>query len=352
MGAPEQYDMTADRFAGCLVGQALGDALGFIVEGHGPEVCAAYVESAVRPRRLTGYSRGRFAMGQYSDDSQLARELALSFVGCGGFDPTDYAARIATLFTENRIVGRGRTTEEAAYRIAQGCPWDKAGTPGPAAGNGSAMRAAPVGLLFAHDTNRMIQTAHDQGRITHLDRRCSAGAIAIAGAIAMVVSRGSFEVSGMCASLAEWTRPFDSTLAAALEQLVHWRADIPDVAVTRIAPVGREFGYSDDWEGISPFVTPSVLWSLYSVFRSPDDYWEAICTAIAVGGDVDTTAAMAGAIAGAAVGLKGIPPEPCRLLTDQGAWGYEALLQLAADLYALHRQLPAGVRSPGGGSVP
>src|SRR5579864_8983200 len=125
MSALGQCDVTADRFAGCLVGQALGDDLGFVVEGRGPNVCAAYVESALRPRRLTGYSRGPFPIGQYSDDSQLARELALSLVACGGFDPTDYAARIAALFTENRIIGRGRSTEEAAYRIAQGCPWDK-----------------------------------------------------------------------------------------------------------------------------------------------------------------------------------------------------------------------------------
>jgi hypothetical protein len=111
----------------------------------------------------------------------------------------------------------------------------------------------------------------------------------------------------------------------------------PAVAVTRIAAICRDAGYSDDWEGISPFVTPSVLWRLYSVLHSPDDYWEAICTAIA--GEVDTTAAMAGAISGALVGLRGIPAEPCSLLSDRGAWGYEALVQLATDLYNLNRRL-------------
>jgi len=342
MSDTESCDATADRFAGCLIGQALGDALGFVVEGSGPTVCAEYVESALRPRRLAGYSRGRFPLGQYSDDSQLARELALSFVACGGFDPKDYAARIATLFTENRIVGPGRATEQAAYRIAQGWPWDKAGTPRPAAGNGSAMRSAPVGLLLAHDTEAMIRTAHDQGRITHQDPRCSAGAIAIAGATASVVAQGRVEASTLCASLAEWTRPFDPILAAALEQLPSWREEAPDRALTRIAGIGSEPSYSDGWEGISPFVTPSVLWSLYSVLHSHGDYWEAICTAIAVGGDVDTTAAMTGAIAGATVGLNGIPPEPCRLLSDQGTWGYEALVQLATDLHGLHRQLRQG----------
>jgi ADP-ribosylglycohydrolase len=70
----------ADRFAGCLIGQALGDALGFVVEGSGADVCPAYVETALRPRRLSGHDVGAFPLGQYSDDTQLARELATSFV--------------------------------------------------------------------------------------------------------------------------------------------------------------------------------------------------------------------------------------------------------------------------------
>lgn len=84
---------------------------------------------------------------------------------------------------------------------------------------------------------------------------------------------------------------------------------------------------------LSPFVTPSVLWSLYAARRSPGDDWAAVCTAIAVGGDVDTTAA----IVGAAVGLGGIPREPAELVTDQGEWGYEALVGLARALQATPR---------------
>ncbi len=186
-------EQEAERFAGCLVGQAVGDAMGFIVEGHPPATCSAFVETSLRPRELEGYSRGLFPIGQYSDDTQLARELARSCVECGGFEPADYADRVASLFTENRIVGRGRATEQAAHRIAAGVPWEEAGTPAPAAGNGSAMRAAPVGLLFAHDPSAMVRAAHDQGRITHSDPRCSAGAIAIAGAVATVIREDSLE---------------------------------------------------------------------------------------------------------------------------------------------------------------
>jgi ADP-ribosylglycohydrolase len=82
-------------------------------------------------------------------------------------------------------------------------------------------------------------------------------------------------------------------------------------------------------------VVGSVLWSLYSFLRSPDDYWETIGTAIAVGGDVDTTAAMAGAISGARLGLAQLPEDPAQGLTDQGTWGYSELVELAHECHAL-----------------
>ena len=84
----------------------------------------------------------------------------------------------------------------------------------------------------------------------------------------------------------------------------------------------------DEGRGISPFVTTSVLWSLYSFLRSPEDYWETVRTAIVVGGDVDTTAAMAGAISGAYLGLDAIPERWARRVTDWGTWGYDELVEL------------------------
>ena len=252
------------------------------------------------------------------------------------FDPTDYAGRIAALFTEDRIVGRGRATEEAAYRIARGVPWQEAGTPAPSAGNGSAMRAAPVGLFFRDDPEALVAAAHDQGRITHRDPRCSAGAIAVAGATAIVSRERPVDAGSLCATLSRWTRDFDPVLAEALQDLPRWIPSPPRQAVEQIRSIGLQPSYTDGWDGISPFVTSSVLWSLYAVLRSPSDYWEVVCTAIAVGGDVDTTAAMAGAIAGAAIGLRGIPPRAARLVSDRGAWGHDALVELARAPHAAH----------------
>ncbi len=327
--------VTKDRFAGSLIGQCLGDALGFVVEGYGPAACRGYVDDVLRTDRAGTVGRTPLPFGQYTDDSQLARELMQSYAARGVFDPEDYAARIAAIFSERRIVGRGRTTEEAARRLARAVPWTEAGTPAPAAGNGSAMRAGPIGLIFFDDPQGLAAAARDQGRITHADPRCAAGSAAVAGAVALALEDIAAPPAPAIERLLEWTRPLDATFAAELRNLERWLTLPPDEAGPEIARAGLQPGFSDRWEGISPFVTSSVLWSLYSFLRTPDDYWETICTAIAVGGDVDTTAAMAGAMSGARLGLGALPGDLTAKLIDQGAWGYDELVELATRCHAI-----------------
>jgi ADP-ribosylglycohydrolase len=324
------------QFSGCMVGQCLGDALGFVVEGCSPAVCRKYVSETLNAGQAAAEgSRASLAFGQYSDDSQLARELMQSFAARGRFDPEDYARRIAAIFSEGRIVGRGRSTQEAAERLARGIPWDEAGTPPPSAGNGSAMRAGPIGLFYFDDPEGMVRAAHDQGRITHRDPRCSAGAVAIAGAVALALRGEQIDTSRFLTRLTGWAGQMDESVAYAIERLAGW-VDLPaKEAAPLIASVGRTPDYVDGWQGISPFVTSSVLWSLYSFLRSPEDYWETVCTAIAVGGDVDTTAAMAGAISGAYLGLQAIPRRLAQYLTDQGIWGFAELIELAYECHQL-----------------
>lgn len=72
-----------------------------------------------------------------------------------------------------------------------------------------------------------------------------------------------------------------------------------------------------------------------AILKYPNNYWETICTAIGVGGDVDTTAAMAGAISGTYLGLNSIPPELAQRLNDRGTWGYPELVTLAGHCYNL-----------------
>ncbi len=326
-----------DRFRGCLVGQCLGDALGMPVEGAARPECRAHVEAYVRPGRPPPHGRGPYPFGQYTDDSQLARELLDSYVCCRRFDPVDYARRIAAIFAEGRIVGQGRATAQAARRLQQGAAWDEAGTPPPAAGNGSAMRAGPVGLMAFDDPDRLVQVATDQGRITHADPRCSAGAVTIAGAVALALRPGAVAAETFAGTLAAWAGRVEPTFAEALARLPEWVAmpedeALPPIAVQGLDPAERH-RYPDDL--ITPFVVPSVLWSLRAFLATPDDYLATMATAIGCGGDVDTTAAMAGAVSGARVGYDALPQDLAARLTDRGTWGLEDLPALADEAWAV-----------------
>ena len=118
-------------------------------------------------------------------------------------------------------------------------------------------------------------------------------------------------------------------MADYLIQLKDWIKLPVDQALAHIAPLGDPPSSLDDWEGISPWIVPSILWPLYAFLSSPDDYRTTICTAIAGGGDTDTTAAMAGAISGAFLGLDAVPHLVAQHITDTGKWGYEPMLCLS-----------------------
>jgi ADP-ribosylglycohydrolase len=323
-----------DQLTGSILGQALGDALGFVVESQPPEVARQYVDQWLRAGRPGERAHPQFPFGQYTDDTQLSRELLRSVRERGRWDPAAFAARVAELFRERRDVGAGQGTRAAALRLLAGVPWDESGTPAPYAGNGSAMRAGPLGLLLS-DRSAMVRAAREQSRITHLDPRCAAGAITIARAVALAARRKPVDPRAFLSDIAGCAEGDDASVAGAIRALEGWVSLDPIAAARHVHDGGLDPAHMDRWQGISAFVTPSVLWSLYAFLRSPDDYWETICVAIGVGGDTDTMAAMAGAISGARAGPASLPGALLSRLTDRGEWGAEDLTELARSCAAI-----------------
>jgi len=324
----------ADRLAGSILGQALGDALGFVVEAQPPEVAQVYVQGWLRAGRAGEWSHPQFPFGQYSDDTQLARELLRSFQDAGGWDASVFAIRMAELFRDGRDVGAGQGTRSSALRLLQGVPWDQAGTPAPYAGNGAAMRAGPLGLLIPN-RQAMCRVARQQARITHLDPRCAAGAAVVARAVAIAARQVPIEPAEFLEDLADCAGTEDSGVAEAVRGLSHWVSLAPHDAARHLHQSALDPEHTGRWRGISAYVTPSVVWSLYAFLRSPDDYWETICTAIGVGGDTDTMAAMAGAISGARSGAEALPGNLVARLNDRGEWRAAALVELAQGCAAI-----------------
>jgi ADP-ribosylglycohydrolase len=293
-----------------------------VVEAQPPQVAREYVGEWLRDGRAGARAHPAFPFGQYSDDTQLARELLLSVRESSGWDPTRFAARVASLVLSGGDVGAGPGTRSSGMRLALGAPWEHAGAPAPYAGNGAAMRAGPGGLLFDGDGDRWRRCVREQSRVTHQDPRCAAGAMAIAGAVVLARATPRIDPPGFLDQLAQWVEGEDRSMAMALRGLAAWRHLEPAAAAAHLGVEER---------GVSPFVVPSVLWSLYAFLRSPDDYWESVCTAIVVGGDTDTTAAMTGAIAGGRLGRAALPDPLLGRLTDRGTWNAGELGRLARE---------------------
>jgi len=322
-----------DRFVGSFLGLCLGDALGAPVEAASPDVARLYVDQELRAGKAGHRGRDEFPFGQVTDDSQLARELLISIAERREADPAHFASRLGDLVAMNRVIGAGPGTIATGGRLQQGIPWSQAGEPTPYCGNGAAMRVAPLGVLWVDDPPRLLRAVVEQARVTHHDPRCAAGAVAIAVASMVACRSDQLDPHGVCTEVARLAGQVDPGMGGAIEKVERLLAMDPEQATALVHRERVETDSSGKWRGVSSEVTGSVCWSLYAFLRSPDDYWETVCTAIGAGGDTDTTAAMAGGIVGARVGVKGLPQELLARLNDQGEWKVAELTSVAQRCY-------------------
>jgi poly(ADP-ribose) glycohydrolase ARH3 len=167
--------MTQDQFAGCLLGLALGDALGAPHEG-------GLLERLVW--RLIGKTKAGEA--RWTDDTQMALDVAESLIEAGGLDPDALAKRFAKSYRWSR--GYGPSTTKVLKRIRRGEDWRRASTAiyrDGSFGNGAAMRAPVTGLFFAsRPLDELIEAAKLSARITHAHPIGVEGAVLVAVATA------------------------------------------------------------------------------------------------------------------------------------------------------------------------
>lgn len=325
-----------DRYRGCLLWGAVGDALGRAVETVPPSVVRARYgpDGPTRYQPWRGWTSG--PVGTITDDTQLTMEVARRMIQAGRrFDPEDFARRLVAWLPVGR--GKGRATSEAIGNIMRGLPWWEAGVAVNSAGNGAAMRAAPVGLAhaFRPAPDRLMRDALLSSLPTHTHRIGVAGAVVIAAGVAWCVreaARGSQAVD-VPAFLAFVTstidgledRPTEERRAGAGSvRLVERIRELEDL-LTWDDPV-RVFAYTHN----GAFALESVPAALYCFLRTPNDPREVILTAVRAGYDADTVASMAGNLVGAWVGGE-------RLRAEDDHWWLE--LEYRDDLTGLADRL-------------
>jgi ADP-ribosylglycohydrolase len=313
-----------ERFLGCLLGCAVGDALGAPFEGLWPHQIPAKQWLLTDFAEVEGYPKG-----QYTDDTQLSVATVESLVTRGDLSLPHLARSIARLWKTQAVVGPGGACTHAAHTFLRSGDWTTCGAPVGQAGNGTAMRTAVVGLFFLDDPERLPEAVADVSRITHHDPRSIAGGIAVAKAAQLLASDQANLPGEFCAAVAATMEPFEPGFAASVRALPTLLGQPEGEALPNIAWAGMarpEFQQPI----ITPFVIPTVLVSLWCLLRHPNSWSEAVTQALRLGGDVDTLGAIVGALAGIRRGLSDIP----RHLAD-GVLDSEKLQALAARYHAL-----------------
>lgn len=275
-----------DRFRGCLLGLALGDALGAPLEG-GP------IE------RLLWRLIGKTGDGhmRWTDDTQMSLDLAESLLARHSLVPDDVARRFAASYRWSRGYGPG--TARVLKCIARGIPWQQAAIsvyPQGSFGNGAAMRAPVIGLFCAADRGQLTLSARESARITHTHPRGIEGAVLIATVTAAALNGARpgeiMEAATACCREAEFLQRLDTAR--------HW---IQTEATVSAREVRRKLG-----NGIA--AAESCVTAVYLACRFMTRPFDELLAFVAeCGGDTDTIGAMAGSIWGAANGDSGLPQE-------------------------------------------
>lgn len=275
-----------------LLGMAIGDALGMPYETCKPG----------DPRLLAwrGQYEGsvyhKLEAGQFTDDTQMALALTSSIVLASGYDAERAAAAYVDWFGRSPR-GIGSTIKRAMERLLAKESHQRSGRYEPGEtwiGNGVSMRIAPLGALYAHSTppSKLLMAVEEDAAITHNHPDAIYAASAVALAVAHATRERRTGVLGSVLQTLAGTpaRTRAPRLLLRLSELM--------LELTRGTAPRKVFD-ADDAIGISAM-------ALYIV-DATGSYEDAITTAIRVGGDTDTRAAIVGAIAGAAYGLEAIP---------------------------------------------
>jgi ADP-ribosylglycohydrolase len=306
----------AEAIAGCLLGTAVGDALGLPVEGLSPR----------RQRRLFGEIRShRFLLGRgmISDDTEHATMVAQALIAAGG-DPRRFSRGLRSKLRWWLLglpVNVGLATARAILKSYAGLGgvWS--------AGNGPAMRSAILGVCYGDDPERLRAMVRAAARVTHTDPQAEWGALAVAVA-------ASCEPAELAPRLRALLQDEGGELLALLRDAERSAA----AGETTAAFCARQ-----GWErGVTGYTLHTVPAALHAWMRHPRDFRSAIAGILDCGGDADTTAAITGAVAGAHVGKAGIPAEWLGGLWEwpRGVPWIERVAQRLSEAITASRPLP------------
>ena len=298
-----------DRFRGCLLGLAVGDAVGAPFEGLSSETI--YRDFGSISRLISQLELDEI---QYTDDTQMTIGVCECLLQKKSID----ADCLTQCFKLNYDPGRGygQGVQQILDAMSRGEDWKhlvRTQFPGGSFGNGAAMRVAPIGLAFFDNVARLRSQAEESAKVTHLHPLGIDGAVLVASAIALLVQSREFNAKEFFAQLHD---------VAATEEF-QWQ----------LKTAGRLGADEMISFGSSLPAHRSVTTAITCFTGSANSYVDTISRAIALGDDTDTVAAIAGALSGAYLGINAIPEHLLEKL-ENGPKGRDYIDKLANELYS------------------
>jgi ADP-ribosylglycohydrolase len=280
-----------NRYLGCLMGLAVGDALGTTLEFMAPGSFEPLTD-------MVGGGPFHLDPGQWTDDTSMALCLAESLIEKQGFDPVDQLRRYVRWFREGHLSSTGKcfdignTVRSALIHFEKtGAPYCEVDDPY-AAGNGSIMRLAPVPMFYAGNPEEAIARSEESSRTTHGANTCGDACRYFGGLLLGALNGVDKETL-----LSEHYSPVPG----------YWETHPLGEEIDEIAAVS--FKHKDPPQIIgSGYVVKSLEAALWAFHRS-QSFREGALLAVNLGNDADTTGAVYGQIAGAYYGYEGIPEE-------------------------------------------
>jgi ADP-ribosylglycohydrolase len=278
--ADTRLALARDSLAGLSVGDALGSQ--FFVPGRRPADLAA----------------GRLPPPpwRWTDDTEMACSVVDVLAEAGEIDRDRLALAFAERCEPYRGYGPGAVT--ILRLIRTGTPWPVAAASAfdgqGSCGNGAAMRVGPLGAWFADSTRRAAAQARACAEVTHAHPEGIAGAVAVAVA-ASLAARARLDGD----------RPEPARLLAAVAAALDPAGEVHRGVRRAVGLLGRPVAEAAEALGNGSRVTAqdTVAFTLWVAAGHLDDYPAAIRACVEAGGDVDTTAAIAGAVVAAHTGV-------------------------------------------------
>ena len=296
-----------DSFYGCIIGGAIGDALGNPIEGYSSE------DIRKKYGDLKDYVANWDLPGTYTDDTELTVLLISSLTEVGAFSVDDLSRRFVRWLPKANSFGLA--TQEACINLSRGRYPSESGID--SAGNGAAMRIAPLGLLYSHpnDLSLLKKTTVKSSKITHTDPKSIAGALAISGSIAYLVqNKDGFKKNDYTRFITRLVSKYSSDLE---KKLIYISENL-----NRLNP---------SYIGTSAYVLESVPFAIYCFLKSPNNFENSVLLALNSGGDTDTNTSMTASLSGCLNGYSKIPQKWIESLR-----GREELEKLIENLWNLY----------------